>query len=247
MRELPRLSDRLAGVQGVGHSTPGQNVSGAAPLMTNGLGSRMERALALAAESRLAHVRLLPGNPLGVAVRHWQQVSATLVRHDAYYYPHFNAIRGLSPGDESTLDEALGWFRDNQRACSVVVSTFHGSERLLHHMAGRGLRQSRFMTVLYGVPESTRPLPAAEVTVHALRAAELDLFLTLCQAGAADTNGELLKPVGEAEFADWRCYVASSRVNRRRSPLCTCAMASASWPRPPHCPSSAGAGVTMRC
>ena len=176
--------------------------------MTNELASRIERALALAAESRLAHVRLLPGNPLGVVVRHWQRFSATLVRHDVYYYPHFNAIRGVSGGDESTLDEALAWFRANQRACSVSVSPFDSTEGLLHHMAGRGLQQSRFMTVLYGVPKRTRSLPVAEVTVQALRAAELDVFLTLWQAGAADTNRELLKPIGEAEFADWRCYVA---------------------------------------
>ena len=176
--------------------------------MTNELASRIDRALALAAESRLDHVRLLPGNPLGVAVRHWQHVSATLVGHDVYYYPHFNAIRGLSRGDESTLDEALAWFRENQRACSVSVSHFDSNEVLLHHMAGRGLRQSRFMTVLYGVPEPTPPLPAAEVTVRALPEAELDLFLTLWQAGATDTNQELLKPLGNAEFAEWRCYVA---------------------------------------
>lgn len=179
------------------------------PLMTIGLAHRIERALALAAESRIEHIRRLPGNPLSVEVRQWQRLSAILVRRDAHYYPRFNAIRGLGRGDEGALDEALGWFRSKDRLCSVVVSPFEVDDGLLCHLADRGVRLARFMSVLYGVPQRAPPSPTAGVTVRAFRPPDLDHFLALWLADTPETEREFLSGVGRAEFAEWRCYVAS--------------------------------------
>ena len=83
------------------------------PIMTKALATRIEHALMLAAVSRVAHVQLLPSNPLGIEMRRWGRVEATLVRRDAYYYPHFNATRGVGQGREEAFDEALAWVRSN--------------------------------------------------------------------------------------------------------------------------------------
>jgi hypothetical protein len=44
--------------------------------------------------------------------------------------------------------------------------------------------------------------------VRAYQAPDLDTFLGLWLAGAPETDRDFLKPIGTAEFADWRCYVA---------------------------------------
>ena len=89
----------------------------------------------------------------------------------------------------------------------MAISPFEADEGLLRHLAERGLQQSRFISVLYGVPAPTQPPPRGEVTVRAFQAPDLDLFLTLWRAGAPETDWEFLNPIGRAEFADWWCYV----------------------------------------
>jgi hypothetical protein len=147
----------------------------------------------------------------------WNRVSATLVRRDRFYYPYFNAIRGVGPGTEAELDAALAWFQGNARPCAVSISPFDASPGMLAHLAERGLRPTRFMTVLYGIPTSdhstriAQPHPdfvAPEIVVRRDESPNLDVYLSLWLASQPAEEWEELRALGRAEFADWRCYVA---------------------------------------
>jgi GNAT superfamily N-acetyltransferase len=177
------------------------------PLMTGELANRIERALMLGWESRLAHVQRLPANPLGIEAHRGRRTSATLVAQDIFYYGYFNSIRGLGIGGEDDLDQALTWFRQHNRACSVFVTPFDADEHLLQHLSERGLRPSGFLSVMYGVPDPGEAPPAA-VIVQAVHTSDREPFLSLWLPRASEHDREFLRLLGKAEFTDWQCYVA---------------------------------------
>ncbi|MGH2356244.1 MAG: GNAT family N-acetyltransferase [Chloroflexota bacterium] len=181
--------------------------------MTGELAHRIERALTCSWESRLEHIQQLPANPLGIALRRGRLTSATLVARDVFYYGLFNAVRGLGVGGEDELDDALTWFRQHDRPCSVFVTSFDANEHLLHHHSEHGLRPSGFMSVMCGVPERPAPEPGAAtpsaVTVEAVPTPGLEPFLSLSVPTASDEDRDFLRLLRKAEFTDWHCYVAS--------------------------------------
>ena len=176
--------------------------------MTGDLANRIERTLMVAWESRLAPIHQLPTNPLGIEVLRGRQTSATLVARDVFYYGYFNAIRGLGVGGEDELDQALTWFRQHNRACSVFVTPFDANEHLLQHLSECGLRPNGFMSVMYGVPAPAEAPPLA-VTVQPVRTSDMEPFLSLWLPSASEHDPDFLRVLGKAEFTDWQCYVAS--------------------------------------
>ena len=156
----------------------------------------------LALESRTAHVAELAGNPLGVELRLWPSLRASMVRAGFSYYPYFNAIRGVRPGCEADLGEALAWFAEAGLQTGLNVSPFASDASLLTHLSERGLRLEHFMSVLYADPR----LLAAEVDSEVIEGASA--FLEVWLEGRAESERAFQASVAAAEFADWRCYAA---------------------------------------
>jgi hypothetical protein len=176
-------------------------------VLTRDLAERIERSLNAAIESRIVSVGRLPENPLGVERQEWGSLSATLVMGDAAYYHYFNAIRGLTAETLADFDDALTWFRENNRECSVAMSPWFADEALLSHLANRGLRQSRFMSVLYAVPQIANGTPLA-IEVRELTKADRNDFYELWLGNTPPAERDYLLRLVTAEFSDWRCYVA---------------------------------------
>ncbi len=170
--------------------------------LTQATADRIESALTLAAESRVAHIAALEGNPLSIEMRAWSSVRATPVRRSVFYYPVFNAIRNVASGCEDELDEALSWFKSEGVACDVCLSPFRADQRLLAHLADRGLRIERFMSVLFAeAPFTTTPGPDMQVFE------DKDGFVQVWLVGSPAGESTVLEPLVRAEFAEWRCYV----------------------------------------
>jgi GNAT superfamily N-acetyltransferase len=176
-------------------------------ILTHALADRLERALTTASLSRLAEVQRLGGNPLGIESRRFGRVTAHLIRREVAYYEFFNGPLDLRAGDEDAVPEMVAWYRDNSRPCYIRLSPFFAGEPLLGRLAASGLQHSGFMSVLYGVPDPSRPPPAPGVTVRMFRAPNLDLFVRLSTAGAPRAERGLRQALARAEFARWRCYV----------------------------------------
>ncbi len=177
-------------------------------MITPDVASRLSRALAEASTSRIRHIQQVEGDPLGVDVRRWGDVVATLVTRPVWYYRYFNALKNVGRDDEIAVDEALPWYRGHGVTCRVTVSPFSSSEGMLAGLSRRGLRPVQFMSVLYRIPEGKRSDPATGVTVRELASLEFDEFLEQWLPEGQTPDRALLGQVVRAEFVDWRCYIA---------------------------------------
>src|SRR5688572_4097336 len=163
------------------------------PILSNALAHRIEAALANAAEARLLGVQQVAGNPLGVEVRQFGSVLAYLVRRDVAYYPYYSRPRLLRADDEAVVPELVGWYQAHGRPCYVSLSPSAVDESLLRRLAGAGMYQAGFRTVLYATPDAA-PAPAVPgIVVQALAAPTLDPFLSIWTADAPPAERDLLR------------------------------------------------------
>jgi hypothetical protein len=178
------------------------------PILSNALAQRIEAALANAAAARLLGVQQVAGNPLGVEVRQFGSVTAYLVRRDVAYYPYYSRPRLLRADDEAVVPDLVAWYRANGRPSYVSLSPFSVEESLLRRLAGGGLYQSGFRTVLFATPDVSPAPVVPRIVVQALEAPDLGPFLSVWTVEAPQAEQQLLRTLARAEFARWRCYVA---------------------------------------
>jgi GNAT superfamily N-acetyltransferase len=164
------------------------------PILTHELATRLETALAEASAARLAGVATLEGNPLGIESRSFDHVIASRVGSSVGHYHYFSAPQGLRAGDAELVGPIVEWFGD--APLYVRLAPLLVDEVLLGALADAGLRQTAFMSTMYGVP---RGEARTEVEVREDRRAFARLWT------AERTEQELVV----AEFSKgWRCYVA---------------------------------------
>jgi GNAT superfamily N-acetyltransferase len=183
------------------------------PVMTAALATRLERAEAEFWTARLAPIRRVQGNPLGVEIQQFGEATAFIVRA-LPDNPTLNRVIGLTAGDEDLLDEVLGWYRERAIRCHADISPFACGFDLLARLDERGLYASGWQTILYGVPHSGAVPLAGRATAQvkrcdpADRGAFIDLRLRMPDIPAAERA--FWKGIVEAEYSDpgWRCYVA---------------------------------------
>ncbi len=179
-----------------------------ASMVTLELSRRLERALDLAAQSRIGGVAGLEGNPLAVETRRFGSngVTATIVRRPVLYYGYYNAIRGLEAGSDG-LDTALRWFSDEGVRPRVTLAPRLTDDAVETTLREAGLSETGSMSVLYLASPSS--MPANDADVRELEPDNRGAFeaLWLEQAPEAD-DGDFLRQVCAAEFAGWRLYVA---------------------------------------
>jgi hypothetical protein len=179
-----------------------------APILTDALAHRIDAALANAAAARLVGTQQVAGNPLGVEVRHFGSVTAYLVRRDVAYYPYYSRPRLLRADDAAVVPELVAWYRANGRPCYVSLSPFAADENLLRTLAGAGLHQSGFRTVLHATPDAAAAPAVPGIVVQVVQVPGLGPFLSVWTADAPLAEQTLLRTLAQAEFARWRCYVA---------------------------------------
>lgn len=170
------------------------------------LSRRLENALDAAALSRIGSIAALPGNPLGVETRHWGDLTATLVRQPTLYYGYYNAIRGLTDASSDALPEALAWFEDENTIARATTSPLLAEESTLAALEASGMRLTGAMSLVYGPPTpsaSANSIAVAELPRDG-RKAMTDLWL----GEAPEADRPFLASLCQAEFAEWRVYVA---------------------------------------
>ena len=174
------------------------------PILTPELAQRIERADRAAGNARIAGLRHLPGNPLGIVERRFGARTARLVQQPRWYYQYFSGV-----DDPTAAEDALPWFRDSGAALRLTLCPFLAENAFLDRLHALGMRQSGFMTATYAPteapPRDHAPLP--DIPGIEVRE-DRDAFVPFYLGSAPEDEGELLRPIVEAEFATWRCYVA---------------------------------------
>ncbi len=130
-------------------------------------------------DDRIRMFQEIPGNPYAIDIQHFGRVRATLSNDIRY-----NAIVGLGRGDEELLDKLVLLYKERKCEINIWVEPGFLDDGLGRRLAGHGLYQSGFLSVLYGAPQSLDQQPepkqaATGVTVEEVREAEMDIFLSV--------------------------------------------------------------------
>jgi GNAT superfamily N-acetyltransferase len=179
-------------------------------ILTGTLAVEIERALAQAAASRIAAVGRDTTVDLGVEVRRFGQIAATLVRRPRWYYGYFGGLIGLWADDWASVDQAREWLRTAGGPTRAYISPYTApageSGRYLDDLTYRGFVPAGFMSVLFSRAEEDT---AAATTVEIREASEdPDAFLNVWLASLEEPERTGLRGLPAAEFANWRSFVA---------------------------------------
>ncbi len=177
------------------------------PIVTKELARRIEQAHLEAIESRFWGIEKVEGNPMGVEVRRFGPVGA--YRMTAQPAPIPNLALGVTVENQDRLDELLDWFDERRSDFLLGVTPPLADQSLLRHLSSRGLVQTGFMSVTYGLPQSELRVPAS-VTVQSFGDDELPVFARLVNViqEIPEDRRSLWEKVRAAEFVAWRGFIA---------------------------------------
>ncbi len=96
--------------------------------------------------SRMQLLERLPGNPIGIAYRTTDHVTALMARH--LPSPSFNRVVGLRAGDERHIAPLDAWYRDNGVAGRFEMVPGHFDAALGRELARLGYAHSGFHAAL---------------------------------------------------------------------------------------------------
>ncbi len=128
------------------------------PILTDAVAQRLSQALRAGAEQRLAGVAALPGNPVRIESRAFGLTVCDLIDSDIAHYHYFNGPRQVAALDD--VGPMAEWFRARERPIYVRLSPLEATEPLLTALADAGLRQTGFLSTLYGLTTSHVAQPA---------------------------------------------------------------------------------------
>ncbi len=128
------------------------------PILTDAVAQRLSQALRAGAEQRLAGVAALPGNPARIESRAFGLTVCDLIDSDIAHYHYFNGPRQIAALDD--VRPLADWFRTRERPIYVRLSPLEATEPLRTALADAGLRQTGFLSTLYGLTTSHVAQPA---------------------------------------------------------------------------------------
>lgn len=126
------------------------------PVMTEALAREIERAEIDYVTSRIRSIGERSGNPEGVDIRSFGKATAFYIK--TMPWRTFNCVMGLGPEDTDKLDDILAFYRERERGFDLQINPAGASHELLKELAGRGLYQAAFHSVLYGLPKREMPV-----------------------------------------------------------------------------------------
>jgi ribosomal protein S18 acetylase RimI-like enzyme len=139
--------------------------------------------------SRMAVLERIPGNPVGIALRHLEGGAVALMaRH--LPVPNFNSVVGLRGGHEQHIEALVAWYRAEGVEARFETVPGYYDPALGRELARLGYYQSGFHTSLVCEPDLTVPATLTGVAVERVESpAVLEEFLDAYIAGRSITDG----------------------------------------------------------
>jgi GNAT superfamily N-acetyltransferase len=180
------------------------------PLVTEALVRRLELAAEDFTIRRLDAARRMPGNPLGIRIERFGEVTAP-ARPSTPELDFVNRVTGLWPSDADRVEEIVRFYRELGLRPWFELPPSEGFEELAARLTSAGAAQIGFHAVLYGLPR-THEVATPGVVVRGVDAREIDRFSDVLLAGldvpenvrAHEAVGFRLWP----EEPGWRLYFA---------------------------------------
>ncbi|SDJ65733.1 GNAT family N-acetyltransferase [Sediminibacillus albus] len=104
--------------------------------------------------SRLAAIRQIEGNPMGIEIK--QFGNAICFSAAAIPGPSFNTVKGLKDEDEKFIDALIAYYEQRNIPVRFELTPAHVSSRMLTCLNEKGFYHADFHTVVY-VPLSNMP------------------------------------------------------------------------------------------
>jgi len=176
--------------------------------LTQAAADRLEHALADSAYWRGAELAGVDANWLAIDERSFGPVRARRVGTDLAYYRYFSGPLRLGTGDEAVVPPLAAWYAERGAPCFVRLSPLSADENLLRALAGAGLVQTGFMSLLYGAPRPAEAAPADHLRVVEVGPDQDQTFLDLWTNDAPANEQGVRQRLARAEFTHWRRYLA---------------------------------------
>jgi GNAT superfamily N-acetyltransferase len=132
--------------------------------------------------SRLKVLERLPGNPIGVAYREFDDGAIALMARNLPVEP-FNSVVGLRTGHEHHIAPLVAWYRDNQVQGRFQVVPGLCDDGVGRALARLGYFQSGFHVSLVGDPHAFAPVTPDVPIEPVVSAALMEEFLDAYMAG----------------------------------------------------------------
>jgi hypothetical protein len=152
------------------------------PSLTPELAARIEQCDIDYFVARLEALQHNTTNSFGVTIR--QYGAATALMTQGTKNSLFNRVGGISRKESECIDTIIDWYRENKIRSRFDIVPSNIDPEILKHLAERGLYQSGFYTVLYGVPQISIDY-RSNITVRAIEPAEREIFVDVYLNGFA--------------------------------------------------------------
>jgi GNAT superfamily N-acetyltransferase len=144
------------------------------PSLTPTVATQLETSIAFFSAEKQKALSLLPDNPYEVQSRCFGNLTVFLAQK-TYKNNLFNRVSNIGEENLPYLDAIVDWHRTFGVSCCFEIVPLRSSHLLLWHLASRGLYQSGFYNVLYGLPV-VDTVSFSNITVRTVLPEEKDLF-----------------------------------------------------------------------
>ncbi len=183
----------------------------ALPILTEDMANRILQSETDFFTSRIRSIGERDGNPEGVEIRTFGQTAVFYIK--TMPWGLFNSVKGFSPDDSGSLNEIIAFYRERNRSFQLDINPPGTDPGFLKLVAGHGLYQTGFHSVLYGLPSSASPkLPSPVTIIELEHEAEFGLYAGVhCVASGMDIAHKhhfANNNIGLLNRPGWKLYLA---------------------------------------
>jgi ribosomal protein S18 acetylase RimI-like enzyme len=131
--------------------------------------------------ARMRILERIPGNPIGIATRSIENVTALMARH--LPSPAFNRVVGLRRGQAQHIQPLVEWYREQGAASRVEIAAGDDEPALARELARLGFCQSGFHAALIGEPDGDAAAPGGIAVELVTTPDAMEAFLAAYVAG----------------------------------------------------------------
>lgn len=181
------------------------------PVVHKELAERIGQAEIDFLTSRISSIGERSGNPEGVEIKRFGSATAFYIR--TMPWGIFNSVKGFSLEDTDKLGEIAQFYRERERVFQLDINPADCDSRMFTSLAGHGLNQQGFHSVLYGLPIKETPQCPAGITIREVAdEADFDSYAGIhCIASgmsAADKHHFVNNNIGLLNRPGWKIYLA---------------------------------------
>ncbi len=182
------------------------------PVLTRTLAAQILQSETDYLTSRIQSILERKGNPEGVEIARFGNAAAFYIR--TMPWALFNSVKGLSDEDSDQLEAILQFYRSRDRAFQIDIDPVRSGSRLFTALAEKGLHQTGFHSVLYGLPKQEPPASQSNIKITEItQPSEFDSFAEIhCLGSGMPLSAKphfMNNNIGLLNRPGWKLFLAT--------------------------------------